>query len=127
MSKEGGSQRGRTVNEDCTKDSTKGDEVMTFGVKVSLQKTEPEELSGKVVSCNAEEPQKRATQSDFTTGIIFLAQKRVKIDKTRETLARLQNFSKRKTHFVLKRKATKYTEKPLKTSAERLLFKRTTN
>ena len=34
MSKEGGSQRGRTVNEDCTKDSTKGDEVMTSGVKV---------------------------------------------------------------------------------------------
>ena len=58
---------------------------------------------------------------------IFLAQKRIKNRQTRETLARLQNFSKRKMHFVLKRKATKYTEKPLKTSAERLLFKRTTN
>ena len=38
MSKEGGSQRGRTVNEDCTKDSTKGDEVMTSGVKSRSRK-----------------------------------------------------------------------------------------
>ena len=58
-------------------DSTTGDEVMTSGVKVSLQKTEPERQSGEVVSCNAEEPQKRATQSDCTTGIILLAQKRI--------------------------------------------------